>query len=121
MQADAQMKVNHKEKKYLNCGYCDACYYDAQQQHLKRHEETVHGQYRSDVLNFSGAQSKITCAFCGGNFSRKDTLHEHVKRLHLKNAPIFSCSYCDKKFDRRWNLNRHEQKCMLSNDKLMDK
>ena len=113
------MKVNHNEKRYLNCGYCDATF--AQKQHLKRHEETVHGRNRSDVLNFSGEQSKIICAFCGVIFSRKDNLHEHVQRSHLKDGQIFSCSYCDMKFDRRWNLNRHEQKCMLSNDKLLDK
>ena len=116
---DAHMKVNHNEKRYINCGYCDATF--AQKPHLKRHEETVHGRNRSDVLNFSGEQSKIICAFCGVIFSRKDNLHEHVQRSHLKDGQIFSCSYCDMKFDRRWNLNRHEQKCMLSNDKLLDK
>ena len=79
------------------CGYCNSKF--TQKKHLKRHEETVQGQQRSDVLNLSGEQSKMTCVFCGVNFSRKDNVHKHVKRLHLKGTNlhllhlVFICMY----------------------------
>ena len=94
---NAHRKVQHDEKDNFQCGYCNSKF--AQKKHLKRHEETVHGQQRSDVLNLSGEQSKMTCVFCGVNFSRKDNVHEQVKRLHFKGTNlhllhlVFICMY----------------------------
>ena len=113
---NAHRKVQHDENNCFQCGYCNSKF--AQKKHLKRHEETVQGQQRSDVLNLSGEQSKMTCVFCGVNFSRKDNVHEQVKRLHFKGTNlhllhlVFICMYGNYDWENFSQSSIFKEKCI---------
>ena len=109
---DAHMRAHHSDHLSFECDLCEKRF--TQKKHLKRRQETVHGQQKSNYLNLTGEQETNTCDTCGANFTRIDNLNRHIHLAHLKDKIKFTCRYCKNQFDRKWVLNRHEQKCNSS-------
>ena len=62
---------------------------------LKRHEVSQH------------FQPKNPCHLCGQNFTRKDSLNDHINNVHLKKGSRFECKKCNEQFSKESNFHRH--------------
>lgn len=63
---------------------------------LQRHMSIVHGPY----------EEAWHCAYCGKGFQRKESLHNHVEKLHFSMFP-YHCSICRAGFVRAVLLEKH--------------
>lgn len=60
----------------------------------------------SQPFQNSKGNKPYKCSLCNKAFTRKHTLSEHIKGIHLGQKP-YKCSLCDKAFAGRQALNRH--------------
>ena len=95
--------IGDKSKEDENSGAgqfsCDNCTKKFKRKgDLKRHEVSQH------------FQPKNPCHLCGQNFTRKDSLNDHINNVHLKKGSRFECK----------NVMNNFQRNQISTDILMD-
>ena len=69
----------------------------------------THDNLQEHLSEHSLVAEKHACDFCGKTFTRKDTVQQHIKIIHLKEDVSFSCRFCGQEFTRKHNLTRHER------------
>ena len=52
------------------------------------------------------SNQRFKCIECQGNYSRKQSLNEHIATVHEGKKP-YGCSLCDSKFTQNGSLRRH--------------
>ena len=86
-------------KKKLSCHLCNNEYVD--KKGLKSHIEIVH----------EGKINQFECEYCNHKFSRKTSLHAHMK-LHTGEYNIFKCDKCSFSSKDKRLLKNHKFKCV---------
>ena len=85
------------EKGVLGEYLCDQCDHTfTKKADLIRHETSLH------------FDEKHKCCICGLQYSRKDSLSQHIQIVHFKeDSRKFQCEGCQEKFSKKSHLTRH--------------
>lgn len=100
---------------------CHMCSFKSSRSYnLKIHIGMVHGAGKAKEI-FKPADNKYPCSICHQSFRHKDTLQNHIKRIHQNPKPKeprqkpkiskqkerFLCTYCGISFGTKYGLSRH--------------
>jgi len=92
--------TNEVHAQTLHC--CEICSYKTKRKYeLKTHFETAHS--RSEVVK---VKMSFTCDQCGSRFNYKQSLNDHIQRIH--EDKMFVCSVCEFETNSHQKLIKHQ-------------
>ena len=94
--------LHHKYKKNQKDGNKFVC--KCGNSYSRCHNLQDHKINRCGKANEKG---EFECDACGLNFIKRDTYHEHITRVHLKEEP-YKCIKCGEKFWNNSTFYRHK-------------
>ena len=70
-----------------------------------RHHDLQH--HKINRCGKANEKGEFECDACGLNFMKRNTYHEHIARVHLKEEP-YECTKCGEKFWNNSTFYRHK-------------